>query len=198
GPVRLGGDAAEAAEAAAANQHLLKNVPAFFAVQVTDTGLSLLFDVMLLSAGFGLLRRQSWARYLSIVYAVLSILSKLGLVIYQITLVSPVTQQLMAQPAEKMKDAAERAEFQKYAEVFRHADVFTYLVMMLYPAIVLIVMLLPSVAAYFREGPDRSSDYDDEYPRRPRGGWGDEDDRPRRWDDDDYGTRRGGWGDDYS
>jgi hypothetical protein len=191
-----GGGPFDEPEDVAATQHMMDNVPGYFAVQATGTGIGLVFDVMLLSAGFGLLKRQPWARRLSIAYAALSILTKLGLLVYQFALVNPVSEQLLAQQAAKMENAAERAQFQQFSPIALHAGAFGLVIMMVYPAIVLIVMLLPSVAAYFRAEPDRYSDYDDEYPRRYRDRWG-EDDRPRRWGDDEYGSRRGGWGDDY-
>jgi hypothetical protein len=113
---------------------------------------STVLSLFLIVAGFGLLGVKSWARSLSILYAVLSILLTLGLLAFDVFYLMPA---LGAGPPP----------------VNPVGEVVQAVIFLIYPIAVLCVMFNPSVAAAFRgEGtPDYSSsppgpdDYHDRY-----------------------------------
>src|SRR5262249_12855567 len=74
---------------AALQAYIQEKVPGVQAVNAASVGVSLVFDLMLLAAGVGLLLMQPWARVLSLVYAFLSILQKLFYLAFQLALVYP-------------------------------------------------------------------------------------------------------------
>jgi hypothetical protein len=127
------------------------------------------FSVMLLAAGVGLLLRQGWARWLSVVYAVLSILFKIGDLVIVFAYVAPSWEEHVN---------ADQVMGQLVVAVF------SILLGMAYAVAVLVVMFLPSVARSFRrervpaylfEDEDEDDvpddDYDeDNYPRHRRRG----------------------------
>ena len=59
--------------------YLANNVPGFVAVHIAYTGIGLVFDILLIVCGIGLLTRKPWSRYLTIGYGVASLLVKLVL-----------------------------------------------------------------------------------------------------------------------
>ena len=148
-----------------------RSFPAYQTFQTVDGAVTLVMAVVLLAAGLGLLQMQSWARWLSIFYAVVQIIRTLiGLVVafvYVLPAVKTGFQQLPGTPPEAAKAAEIGATI--------GAGVGGC-IGLIYPVAVLIVMLLPSVGAAFR-APDV------EPPRPERGEWGDEDeyDRGERW-----------------
>ena len=88
--------------------------------------------------------------------------------------------------AAKINNPQERAGFQQGAQIGLYGGSCFMIVLMIYPAVVILIMLLPSVRDYFkpdRYGRDDDRDYDDR-----RRGRDDDDDRRR----DDYDDRRRG------
>jgi hypothetical protein len=148
----------------------------------------LLLDVMLVTAGIGLLGMHPWARYLSLVYAVLSILYHIYNLIYMLGFFLPASseffeRELAGMPGPPAFFAAMKAAL--YAGAFVNAAFIAY------PIVVLCLLLRPSMnVAFSAEGlpppgrRDRDEDREDYYdpPRRDRdrdrdeGRWGDEDD----------------------
>jgi hypothetical protein len=195
--------------------YLLNNAPGYLAMEVAYTAVGLVFDVVLIVAGVGLLMRRPWARYLSIGYAVMSILVKVVLFVHLLAFVAPTVQKFKAQELPKVNDPVLREQEQTKANMDAFGSPCFRGFLTIYPAVVILIMLLPSVGRYFqpdpyddRDDPDRD---DDEYPRRGRsridrsgqiyrdddeeddrdrgrGRWGDEEEddrRCRRWRDDD-------------
>jgi hypothetical protein len=121
-----------------------ERIPLYRAYTVTNRVLSTLFCIVLVAAGLGLLHMQSWARWLSVGYAVLSILANLGVFVYTIAFFIPAGHEVF-QRLPPQSDQEQLAY--NIANVAAPAGPC---VMMLYPAAVLIVMLLPSVGAAFR------------------------------------------------
>jgi hypothetical protein len=110
---------------------------------------------MKIGSGIGLLKMQSWARWLAIAYAVLSLLLKVVVVIFSFAFLNPV-----AQEAFEQLPAANRQPIQPimdFASAFAHVVPF---IMMIYPFAILVVMLLPSVARAFRPR-DLDGDFDE-------------------------------------
>jgi hypothetical protein len=128
------------------------HVPGYRAFQFGSVALSLLLDVMLISAGIGLLSVQPWARWLSLAYAPLSILIRLVGFVYQLVWVTPAMESLYAQnPAMKGMSGILSASVGIGAFVG-----------LLFAITVLVIMLLPSTAAAFRgELPTREDDYEE-------------------------------------
>jgi hypothetical protein len=111
----------------------------------------------LLSAGVGLLKLQSWARILSFIYAPISILYHIVSAVYQIVLVTPAMQ------ASYAKNPA-FAGMSSFTGVVSGIGVFFGLVFMLYPIVVLVILLRPSIAAVFRKdwAPSESEESEEE------------------------------------
>src|SRR6516162_6328253 len=90
-PVRPG-QPAQLAPLPGANElmkYLQDNVPGYRAFTIGSLALSFLLDIMLITAGIGLLKVQPWARWLSVVYAPISIVNRIGSFVYQLIWVLP-------------------------------------------------------------------------------------------------------------
>jgi hypothetical protein len=131
-------------------------IPGYRAFTVGSLGFSFLLDILLLSAGIGLLKVQPWACWLSLVYATLSILYHLGTFVYQLVWVLPATQAMYAKMGTP-------PGFSSIMTISSGIGIFVSLLFTLYPIAVLIVLLMPSTSAVFRgEVPARKEDLDDE------------------------------------
>ena len=125
-------------------QYMNTNVPGYLAFTIANLALSFLLDLMLISGGIGLLKMQPWARWLSLVYAPISILMHVASFIYQLVWVIPATKALSA------KTAAAMPGFGSIMTLSSGIAAFVALLIVIYPIAVLIVLLLPSTAAAFR------------------------------------------------
>jgi hypothetical protein len=129
--------------------------------------MGLFLSVVLIADGIGLLLYQPWARFVAIGYAALSILYQAGWLIYAAFCVLPV--QLAFYEALPAADAqAQNAK--AGGKIGVACGSFLPALGLIYPVIVLVVMLLPAVAAAFQQGrPADPADYDlDDSPRRRR------------------------------
>lgn len=135
-------------------KQLYDTVPGYRAFTIGSLTFDFLLEFMLIAAGIGLLTVQPWARWLSLVYAPISILIRLGSFFYSLIWVLPATRAVYANnPA--------LAGFSALATISSGIGVFMTLLFILYPIAVLIVMLMPSTAAAFRgEAPARGEDGD--------------------------------------
>jgi hypothetical protein len=142
--------------------------PAFKTLERAEAASAVVLAVILLIAGIGLLAMQPWARWLSIAYGVLGILRTVADLLLAIVFVLPAVQ------------AASREIPGVPPEAVQIGGLVGMLgsgcANLVYPVVVLIVMLLPGVAAAFR-APAVSYD------------------RPERddWDEDGYERGRGRW-----
>ncbi len=124
-------------------QYYDDHVPGYRAFTIGNIALSLLLDLLLIAGGIGLLKMQPWARWLSLVYAPLSILYHLASFLYSLILVMPATDKLYAQnPA-----LAAMSSFITFASGI---GVFFALLIVIYPIAVIVILLLPSTSAAFR------------------------------------------------
>jgi hypothetical protein len=121
-----------------------ERIPLYRAYSVTNRVFNTLFCVLLIASGAGLLRMQSWGRWLSVVYGVLSILANLAVFVYTIAFFMPADQEVFRRMPPQ-NDTEHMAY--NIAMVVAPAGPCA---MMVYPVAVLIVMLLPSVGAAFR------------------------------------------------
>jgi len=123
---------------------LIHDSPAYAAWMRVSIGLGLVASAALLAAGIGLLKLQPWARILSIVYAIYSMMMVLvGTVVNYVWLVQP----LLAQ-AHKKQDAEAGAIGGAIGGMA--GGCFG----MIYPILLLIFMLVPKVSAAFRPAPN--------------------------------------------
>jgi hypothetical protein len=131
-------------------QKAIKDVPGAQAKLWADLMQDTVLSVCLIVAGIGLLQMRPWARTLSLLYAVVSILYKIGSIVYVALYFLPAMQALAKEfsgddPVSKIMGLS--MQFSAYVGMGSLAA------QMLYPVFVLIAMLVPSVAAAFRGEP---------------------------------------------
>lgn len=130
-------------------------IPGYRAFTIVSLALNFLIDMLLISSGIGLLKMQPWARWLSLVYASISILFHLGTFVYQLIWVLPATKSLFA-------NTSMPAGFSSLVTVSSGIGVVVNLLYAIYPVAVIVVLLLPSTAAAFRgETPVPQEDWRD-------------------------------------
>ena len=172
---------ANPADPAAIDAFMTANVSGYHAFQYGSVAISLILDVLLIVSGFGLLYYRRWARWLAILYAVLSLLAKLATVLYQVLVFVPA----MSAFYDTVLAGTPMAPTAGFLKGILYGTVVFSLVFAVYPIVVLSLLLSKSGKAAFEETPrDDEDDYEDDYDDR-RGRF---DDRPRR-DDDRYGER---------
>ncbi len=125
-------------------------------VAIAHEAVGVLLSILLVVAGIGLLQMRPWARVLSILYAVVSILLKIAFAVYTIVLVVPVSreinqimfQQWRAQARNPQEQAMMQA-MMNMADSMTVMQAFIPLVTMVYPVVVLVIMLLGSTRQAF-------------------------------------------------
>jgi hypothetical protein len=144
-------------------QHL-EDIPGQKTVTWGSLGLSLVLDVMLLSGGVGLLGMRPWARTLSLVYAVLSILNRVFTSVWTLAIVLPATSEFLEQNMGQYPGTRAAAVGGKIGGI---VGVVVNALFIAYPITVLIILNLRSVRAAFRgeEAVGLPADLEDE-------GWG--------------------------
>ncbi|HZY86564.1 MAG TPA: hypothetical protein VFE78_17145 [Gemmataceae bacterium] len=127
-------------------QRLDQEIPARTAITYASLAVNLLLDILLLAGGLGLLSMQPWARTVSLVYAVLSILTKV-FTLANLAFSWPVINRFLEEEAAKNPNLGPITSMMP--AILGLTAVFTFL-LMIYPIVVLIVLRRPSVAAAFR------------------------------------------------
>jgi hypothetical protein len=125
--------------------HMDQEIPYNHVVTYGNMGANLLLDVMLVTAGVGLLYLKSWARTLSLLYAGLSLLEKVGAIAYA-AITFPAMASFMERQAQGDPNLAMMGSFAKFGMVFA---IIVNLLLAIYPIVVLIVLTRPSVKAAF-------------------------------------------------
>jgi hypothetical protein len=156
---------------------LNERVPFYALYQGEGLVVGLVFSVLLIASGVGLLRLRPWGRTLSLVYVPLSIPQTLFGAFYTFVYVNPATQEAVRQTPQPNLQAAQ-VSAQASGMMTTMLTAFIFLVVLAYPVIVLIVMMLPSVVAAFRGGTVRTEPEDYRDPDEP-GGFTEPDDRFR-------------------
>lgn len=141
------------------NSHI-EHIPYITEVTVAEVLFLFAMTLLLLIAGIGLLRMKSWARKACIFYGVVTLLVYLALLGYNIAVVSPnmgavkddLTDWLANNPNPKGQTINPLGDSSAGANIIS-TSVGTCL-WSIYPIIVLILMLLPSVAAAFHPRPE--------------------------------------------
>jgi hypothetical protein len=126
--------------------------------------MGLFLSVVLIADGIGLLLYQPWARFVAIGYGALSILYQAGWLLYAAFCVLPVQLAFYdALPAVNAQAQGAKAG----GKIGVACGSFLPALGLIYPVIVLVVMLLPSVATAFQGG-RAADDLDDRRGRRRR------------------------------
>jgi hypothetical protein len=158
-----------------------ERIPFYQAYTATNRVMNLVLSAVMVVAGFGLVYLKSWGRWLSVGYAVVSLLLQLVVLFYTVVYFGPAKQEVY-----RIMPPADEQERMEYSLAMPITPVCSGLVL-LYPLAVLVVMFLPSVAKAFQPRPPsrrrrREEDYDE----------GDDHDRPARrrrreeYEEDDY------------
>lgn len=173
-------------------QSLQDNVPGLVVFMFADVILSMLMGLVLMVAGIGLLGVKTWARYLSVAWAVVRLVLLLLSLFYTLVFVNPGMEKFgkdMQQWSDKMEKKTRppgsppppKTQFQSgtgnpVADMA--TSIFSTAIQSIYAIVVMIFMLLPRTAYVFRvyqgleedySSPQNQQDfYDDEYERRRR------------------------------
>jgi hypothetical protein len=137
--------------------HMTANAAGYQAYQVSGLAVGLVLDMLLLTSGMGLLTLQPWARWTSIVYAVLSLIYKAANILYALLVANPVMKAFVEGEARRMPPG--QAESYEMISMWSlYGSVCGQAVFIVYPIAVLIVMLLPSTGRQFEYGGQRRLD----------------------------------------
>lgn len=153
-----------------------KEIPAYQAIQVVSAIVTLLFGVLLLIGGIGLIGCKSWARWLCVAVGVLLIFFEIASTGFQLGVVNPATERWKVQYFQKQGFAMPPQS--GLESVTTAAVIGVTALVIIYCGVLVGVMFMPSVAAACSGVPAR----------RGRGDEDDYDDRAR--DDDRYGRDR--------
>ncbi len=157
---------------------MVERVPLYRVYFGANLVLPLVWDVVLIVSGIGLLNLRPWGRTLSLGYGIGRLVW--GVVALAVTLVW--AQPAMEEAMQRVKLPPEMQQMGGFLNAITSFGIGLQLVFLMYPAIVLIVMLLPAVRAAFAGGPPALDRFDDDEE--------DEDDD----DDEDDRERPGGEG----
>jgi hypothetical protein len=145
----------------------MEATPGYQTVQICQTVLMVVEVLLLFIAGIGLLLMQPWARTLSIIYAVLTILMVVFNLVYYFAVLQPALV-----PVYQELERTDPAKA-KFAQLGGTGGVlFGVCFQLIYSAAVLIVMLLPSVTKAFYAAPTPEDEHEED-----------------RYDEEDYRDR---------
>jgi hypothetical protein len=159
--------------------YMAQRLPFTNAVGYGEVVINLVLSVMLLTAGIGLLSMRNWARILSLVYAVMSILHKLFAFGFFVFVSWPVVSEFLEAEARTAPAQGSVATQLVIAKASAIGGAIFNAIFIVYPIVVLFVLLKRSVRLAFTEQPSRDRADEDDHDDRPR--------RPAsRRDDEDY------------
>jgi hypothetical protein len=149
--------------------------------------INLLLSLVLVVAGFGLVKMLPWGWWGSVVYAAASILMQIYLILFNLLYSMPIGGRILD---EELKSRPTLQPLAGFLQLIIPLAIGLAVLGLIYPTIVLIVMSRPKVRAAFRgesadadnddnfdgAATDRRGRREDEYDEEPRGG-GEPDDR---------------------
>ena len=173
-----------------AYEYVQQRQPSYYPFLGLSVVEGVVFALVLLSSGIGMLKVRSWARWASILAAFMSLTMNLISVVYTMVLVNPVTAEYQADLGRRMGNPV--ASGFSDPTMLNVVTLITALISAAYPVTLLVILFLPHVrrafarAAERRELPDEDYDdredrpdmLDERVSRRPKGGL--------RNDQDDY------------
>jgi hypothetical protein len=138
-------------------QKKLEALPGQQAFTLGELGANLVLDVMLITAGIGLLNLRPWARTLSLVYAPLAILKRLAVLAYTFMVIIPrfdaIVREWLAEVNRQGAGPGPGLPVEGFADTMRITMTVSAIVSALfiaYPVVVLVLLNLPSVKAAFK------------------------------------------------
>ncbi len=152
-----------------------REVPAYWPIAIGQIVLGFIMSILLLVAGIGLLNMGGWARVLSIIYSIITILMQIGGLIFTLAYVNPAMerwqQQFMGRVGGRLPPGAMGGADSTFNNL---TSVVGAIIGMVYAIVLLIMMLQPRVSAAFsgRAAQDDyaggTADEGDDYERRRR------------------------------
>jgi hypothetical protein len=132
-------------------------IPGFYAFTATTSTLMLLFCILLVVAGIGLLKMQPWARWACIVYAAYTLFAASISLMYNLALAIPAMQQWRTEYMAKINRPVPASPLIDYGSA-----ALGFVFGIAYAVALLIVMFRPSVVrAFAGERSAGPNDYDD-------------------------------------
>jgi hypothetical protein len=154
-------------------------VPGYKAYVYGIVLVSFILDVLLIISGIGLLMMAYWGRNMAISYAMISLFTKLIMGFYLLVFVLGPVSTLIDKEAASNPQFAAMAGSMAGFKFGRFIREFGWLLPGIYPVILLILLLRPSVGqAFAQANRGRREDEDEDAPRRRRD-FDDEDDQDR-------------------
>jgi hypothetical protein len=146
-----------------------EKAPATKALEYATSAINLFLAVLMILSGIGLLTMRSWGWYLTIAYAILSILMTIGLTGYDLAVSLPVTQEALRTIVPKNQ---EEQTFLTIMQVGIYVGVVGPLVWMIYPILILILTARRSVrVALLGGGGETLTEERPEERYEEEGGW---------------------------
>jgi hypothetical protein len=147
------------------NAYMDEHVPYHRASNYSLIGLNLLLSILMITGGIGLFYLKPWARTVSLVYAVLSLLEKLFSLI-QTLVIWPTMQNFFNEQGQKNQAMAMASSFFGISMAVGLGVVFLSAI---YPLVVLVILNRPSVKAAFQPQPDLpEEDFDNQWEEATR------------------------------
>ncbi len=173
GGSRMFASGAQAKQQAELQERMESQLPGYKVLQYGGMGAGLVLSLLMLGGGLGLLGMKPWARTLSMIYAVLSILNHIFTLIYSLAFTLPAMRTALA---EERAQNPQLAPMVAMIETVMTGGLFIGFLFIIYPIVVLIIMLRPSIAAAFR-GERVRVEHENDYEEEPDDRW---EDRGRR------------------
>ena len=147
--------------------YLNRELPGYQAIEIGRGALVLILGIVLIAAGIGLLMVQNWARWVSLVYGILSILLHTGYVVYELAFVKPATERwqklfLQKQGLGALPPQSPAESLGTTVGVIGAGAVF-----IIYSLVLLVILFLPAFSAAFTDRPRKrrrryeEEEYDD-------------------------------------
>jgi hypothetical protein len=148
--------------AASQNQFMDSRVPYWKEIGLTFNMVDLLISAGMIAAGVGLLQMKAWARTASLAYGGVSIVDQAVHIVYTAVYIVPAVQAFYDALGASAGSPFPPGMISMMKAVVG-ATVWLSVIGFIYPVVVLIVLLRPSVAEAFRAGPPGPGDYSDRY-----------------------------------
>jgi hypothetical protein len=121
----------------------LQSIPGFVPYMIASSLLDTIMALLIAIAGFGLLSMRPWARWLSVVYGIYTILASLFGIIYTLTVINPTIQSWQVELARRQGTAPPPASAGDVTRLALPVCAIAYGVALL------VVLFLPHVSAAF-------------------------------------------------
>jgi hypothetical protein len=131
-----------------------REIPAYKIIAIASLVISLFLSILLIASGAGLLSMQTWGRWTAVVWAVLSILYSILVLVLTVFVSNPVMERAAKELPGGGGGQAVMGEI---------VGIVEYGVIIIYAIALLIVMFLPDVSAAFAGSPRQRRTSGDEW-----------------------------------